>query len=108
MSDEKELHEAYQDKLQAQLEELEGRISLLKVKAENANMETRIDAREQIQQAKEQYEEAEEKIKNLQSKTESTWQDLQPEIEETMQGLMESVNEAILQFRDGKEVPGNG
>ncbi|MBS3752303.1 MAG: hypothetical protein KGY46_02820 [Anaerolineales bacterium] len=90
--------EAYQEKVEAELEELEARINLLIAKAKNAGTDTRIKAKNQISLLKEKYEKVNQEISGLQSKSKDAWKEVTKGIDEALDDLKVSVDEAIEQF----------
>lgn len=90
--------EAYQEKVEAELEELEARINLLIAKAKNAGADTRIKAKNQVSLLKEKYENVSEEISGLQSKSKDAWKEVTNGIDEALDDLKGSVDEAIEQF----------
>jgi len=93
-----EKKEAYQEKVEAELEELEARINLLIAKAKNASADTRIKAQNQISLLKEKYENVSEEINGLQSQSKQAWEEVTNGIDEALDDLKVSVDEAIEQF----------
>lgn len=93
-----EKKEAYKKKVEAELEELEAKINLLIAKAKNASADTRIKAQNQISLLKKKYEDVSEEISGLQSKSKEAWEEVTNGIDEALDDLKVSVDEAIEQF----------
>jgi archaellum component FlaC len=93
-----EKKEAYQKKVEAELEELEARINLLIAKAKNASADTRIKAQNKISLLKKKYEKVSKEISGLQSKSKEAWEEVTNGIDEALDDLKVSVDEAIEQF----------
>jgi len=93
-----EKKEAYKKKVEAELEELEAKINLLIAKAKNASADTRIKAQNQISLLKKKYENVSEEISGLQSKSKEAWEEVTNGIDEALDDLKVSVDEAIEQF----------
>lgn len=98
MSQDKENRNAYQKKVEAELEELEARISLLIAKAKKASAEARIEAKNQMKRVKTRYEEAERKIQDLQSDSKVAWEEVKTGVDEAIRELRDSIEDAIAQF----------
>lgn len=98
MSQDKENRNAYQKKVEAELEELEARISLLIAKAKKASAEARIEAKNQMKRVKTRYEEVERKIQDLQSDSKVAWEEVKTGVDEAIRELRDSIEDAIAQF----------
>ena len=93
-----EKKEAYKKKVEAELEKLEAKINLLIAKAKNASADTRIKAQNQISLLKKKYENVSEEISGLQSKSKEAWEEVTSGIDEALDDLKVTVDEAIEQF----------
>ncbi|MFO7942973.1 MAG: hypothetical protein R6U51_01515 [Anaerolineales bacterium] len=93
-----EKKEAYQKKVEAELEELEAKINLLIAKAKNASADTRIKAQNQISLLKGKYVKVSEEISGLPSKSKDAWEEVTKGIDEALDDLKVSAEEAIEQF----------
>ncbi len=98
MSQDKDNRNAYQKKVEAELEELEARISLLIAKARKASAEARIEAKKQMTRVKAKYEKTERKIQDLQSDSKVAWEEVKTGVDEAIHELRDSIEDAIAQF----------
>lgn len=98
MSQDKVNKELYEEEVEAELEELEARISLLIAKAKKSSAEARIEAKTQMRRVKNTYEKAKERIQGLQKDTKLAWGEVQSGVDEAIHELRNSVEEAIEKF----------
>jgi hypothetical protein len=98
MTKEKENREVYRQKVEAELEELEARISLLIAKAKKSSAAARIEAKNKMRRVKNTYEKAEGRIEDLQTDSKLAWEEVQKGVEEAIHELRNSVEDAIEQF----------
>ncbi|GAB4346608.1 MAG: hypothetical protein Kow0099_27940 [Candidatus Abyssubacteria bacterium] len=87
--------EEYEQKMAARLEELNGQIEELKVKAEEARPELEARLREEIEQLEQKSEAARKKLEELKSASEEAWSDLKEELDEKMQELEDFLKGAL-------------
>lgn len=70
------MKKAYEEKLQAQLDEWNAEIEKLKAKADKAEADAKIEYYEQIEKLREQQQEAQAKLNELRRAGEDAWEDL--------------------------------
>ncbi|MGD9039165.1 MAG: hypothetical protein PVH82_05990 [Desulfobacteraceae bacterium] len=93
------MKEAYQNKMEARLEEWKAEIDKLKAKAEKAEAEAQLEYFKQIEKLRAKQEVANEKLRALMQASDDSWQDLKAGMESAWIDLSESVKSAISRFK---------
>ena len=70
------MKEAYEKKLEAQLNEWSAQIDKLKAQAELAEADAQIQYQKQVKELRAMQDEAEQKLRELQKSSDTAWQDL--------------------------------
>lgn len=89
---------AYEEKLQAQLDEWNAEIEKLKAKADKAEADARIEYYEQIEKLREQQREAQSRLDEFRRAGEDAWEDLKAGIENARDSLGKAVKTAAARF----------
>lgn len=90
--------EAYQEKTEAQLEELKARIGLMEAKAARAKAEAKVQYSEQIETLHRKRQGVEERLEGLQAAGSEAWRELAGGVDEAMASLQKAVASAAAQF----------
>lgn len=90
--------DAYQKKLEAQLDGWNADINKLKAKAENADAEARIKYYSQLDELKEKRNAASDKLDELKEASDQAWEDIKAGVESAWKDLDESVRRARSNF----------
>jgi uncharacterized coiled-coil DUF342 family protein len=90
--------EAYQQKLEAQLDEWNAEIAKLKAKADKAEAEIRIAYNQQIEDLRTKEDAMRQKLNELKNSSESAWQDLKSGIDRAWSSLSDSIKSAQARF----------
>jgi len=93
------LKEAYQKKLQSQLDEWNAVIDKLKAKADKAEAETQIEYYKEIEKLRAKQEIADQKLAELKKAGEGAWEDLKTGIESAWDSLGEALKSARSRFK---------
>ncbi|QAB16095.1 sll1863 family stress response protein [Hydrogenovibrio thermophilus] len=90
--------QAYQAKLQAQLDEWSANIDALEAKARQADAQARIDLQAEIDTLKTYQHQAEAKLAELKTASDQAWQDLKQGIEQAHDNLKRALQTATDRF----------
>jgi len=90
--------EAYQEKAEAQLEELKARIGLMEAKAAKAKAEAKIEYSEQIEELRQEQQEVEERLEGLKAAGSEAWRELSAGVDDAMTALQNAVTNAAAQL----------
>ena len=90
--------EAYQEKVEAQLEELNARIGLLEAKAAKAKAEAKVQYGEQLEELHRKRQEVEERLEGLQAAGSEAWHEFATGVDEALSALENAVTSAVAQF----------
>ena len=90
--------DAYQKKLQAQLDEWSARIKQMEAKAAQANADAQRDYQEQIEDLKAKQAAAREKLEELQAASEDAWHDMKKGFEDSWRRLNHAIQYAYNRF----------
>jgi len=93
------MKEAYEQKLQAQLEEWNGQIETLKAKAKEAKADTQLEIHKAIESLREQQQQAQTKLTELKRSGEGALDDMKAGVESAWLSLGKAVNSAVARFR---------
>jgi len=91
--------EAYQKKLQAQLDEWKAEIDKLKAKADKKEADVQIEYYKQIESLRVKQEAARVKLHELERAGENAWEDLKAGIESAWDDLSNAVQSAVSRFK---------
>jgi chromosome segregation ATPase len=90
--------EAYEKKLEAQLQEWKTDIDKMKAKADKADAEAKLEYYKQIEDLRTKQEAAQKKLTELKAAGESAWEDLKSGIDLAWTSLGESIKSARSRF----------
>lgn len=90
--------QAYQQKLQAQLDEWSAEIDQLKAKAKQADADAQIDYNNEIETLKSYQAKADAKLSELKSASDDAWQDLKSGTEDAWKNLESAIKSATNRF----------
>jgi uncharacterized coiled-coil DUF342 family protein len=91
--------EAYQQQLEAKLEEWQAEIDKLRAKAKGAAADSQVEYNQQIDALQSKQDEATQKLAELQEAGEGAWEQLKTGAEKAWNDLGEAVNAAKSKFR---------
>jgi len=91
--------EAYQQQLQAKLDEWQAEIDKLRAKAQGAAADSQVEYNKQIEALQSKQDDAKQKLSELQQASEGGWEELKAGIEKSWNDLGEAVNAARSKFR---------
>ncbi|MGJ0493072.1 MULTISPECIES: sll1863 family stress response protein [Methylobacter] len=91
--------EVYQHKLQTQLAEWSAAIEQLKVRADEAEADVKVEYEKQIGDLQQKLDIAQKKLEELQQARDDVWESLKADVEATSDNLGESVNLATARFQ---------
>lgn len=89
---------AYQQKLEAQLDEWRADILKLQAKADEAQADAKLKLLEQIEKVRGHQKEAEEKLSELQQAEGKAWDDMKSGFEESWSAISASMKKALGRF----------
>ena len=92
------LKTAYQEKLQAQLDERSAKIELLKAQRDKAEADAKIVYEQQISAVQGHYETAQTKMKQLQASSEAAWEELKGGIDQAWDSMSKAIKTASARF----------
>ncbi len=93
------MKEAYEKKLQAQLDEWGAEINQLKAKADKAEANAQIEYNQQIKELRSMQESASEKLAELKEAGDDAWEDLKSGIENAWDSLNHALKSATAKFK---------
>lgn len=88
------LNSVYQEKFQAQLNEWNAQIDVLKAQRDKAEADSKIIYEKHIEDLQVQYEIAQGKLKELQSSSEAAWEDLKLGAENAWESMSKAIKNA--------------
>jgi chromosome segregation ATPase len=91
--------EAYEKKLEAQLQEWKTDIDKMKAKADKADARARLEYYKQIEELRTKQQAAQKKLTELKTAGESAWEDLKAGIDIAWSSLGEAVKSARTRFK---------
>ncbi len=86
--------DAYQKKAEAELDELEAKIALMKARAEKATAETRIRYERQVDELSRKYDQSKKRFNEFIQSSQEGWEEVQSGLDKAIQDLRTSVNSA--------------
>lgn len=92
------MKEAYQKKLQSQLDEWTAEINKFKAKADSAEADAQIEYNKQIEELRSMQEAAGKKLDELKKSSDDAWEDLKASIDSTWDSLSNSFKSAASRF----------
>jgi hypothetical protein len=95
----KEKRKAYEEKLDAQLEEWSAQISLLKARADKARAEAKIEYYKIIEALQHRHDEAGTKLHELKAAADEVWEDLKAGAEKTWDEIKAAFHSAASKFK---------
>jgi hypothetical protein len=95
----KDKRKAYEEKLEAQLEEWNAQTALLKAKADKAKAEAKIEYYKNIEALQRRHDEAGKKLHELKSAGDEAWEDLKTAIEKVWDEFMTAFHIAASKFK---------
>jgi hypothetical protein len=90
--------EAYQEKAEAQLEELKARIGLMEAKSARAKAEAKVEYSEQIEELRQKQKEVEEQLERVQAAGSEAWRELTAGVDDAMTVLQNAVTNAAAEL----------
>ncbi len=93
------MKDAYQQKIEAQLDEWKADINKMKAKADKANADVQLKYYKQIEDLQSKHESAQEKLKELKKSGKDAWEDLKVGVDLAWESLGEAVNSANSRFK---------
>lgn len=93
------IHNDYIEKLQAQLDEWDAQIKLLRAEAEKYEAEARIEYHKQVEQFDQHKQQLQQQMEALQEAGEQTWKDLQQQTDNHWDSLNQSLRSFMNQFK---------
>jgi ElaB/YqjD/DUF883 family membrane-anchored ribosome-binding protein len=93
------MKEAYEKKLQAQLDEWGAEIDKIKAKADKAEADAQLDYYKQIEELQSMQQEASEKLAELKEAGDDALEDLKAGIQSTWDSLSKALKSAISRFQ---------
>jgi len=94
-----DMREAYQRKIEAQLEEWKAEIKRMKAKADKADADVQVEYYKQIEDLQSKQKVAQKKLKVLKEAGEGAWEDLKSGVELAWESLGEAVKSANSRFK---------
>lgn len=91
--------EAYQEKLQAKLDQWRAEIDKLEAKIDQAKADAKINYQKQIEELRAKYGAAKEKLAEVKQAGDGTWKNFKRGIENTWKELGDAVDSAIAKFK---------
>lgn len=95
----KDKRKAYEEKLDAQLEEWNAQIALLKVRADKARAEAKIEYYKTIEALQHRQDEAETKLQELKTAGDEAWEDLKTGAEKAWAEVKSAFHDATSKFK---------
>lgn len=93
------IKEAYQEKMNANLHELQAKIDLLKANAEQAEAAQKVKLYEKIESLRTKQQHLHEKLAELRSASEGAWEEVKAGVELSWQDLKDSFERAVDKFK---------
>ena len=90
--------EAYEKKMEAQLDEWNARIDMLKAKAAKAEADSKIELQDNIDELQKKRQEAEDKLQELRNSSSDAWEDLKDGVEKAWSDFGAAVKSATSRF----------
>lgn len=93
------MKDAYQQKLQSQLDEWHAEIDQLKAKANAAEADTKIEYEKEIEELEAMQATANEKLDHLKNASDDAWEDLKAGMDNAWSSIERSLNSARSRFK---------
>lgn len=93
------MKDAYQEKLQAQLDELGAEIDKLKAKADGAKADTQLEYYKEIEELRTMQEDANKRLMELGQAGDDAWEDLKAGIDNAWDSLGQAIKSAASRFK---------
>lgn len=93
------MKEAYEKKLQAQLDECAAEITRLKAKADKSQADAQIEYYKQIEELKSKQATADERLSELKDASEDAWEDIKAGAESAWDSLSDALKSATSRFK---------
>jgi chromosome segregation ATPase len=93
------LKEAYQQKIEAQLDEWNAEIDRMKARASKAEADAKLEYDKQIKELRLKQQAVQEKLRNLKDAGEDAWEDLKAGVELAWESLGEAIKSANSRFK---------
>ncbi len=90
---------AYEQKLQAKLDEWKADIDKLSAKAEQAEADTKLEYQKQVEDLKKRREDMRERLGELKKSGDSAWEDVKAGIENAWTSLEDAMRKATQRFK---------
>ena len=94
-----EKKKAYEEKLQAQLDEWDAKIDTLKAKAAKAEADTKVNYQETIEELEKKRADAKKRLQELREAGDDAWTDLKKGIDEAWSNFGSAVKSAMDRFK---------
>jgi archaellum component FlaC len=94
-----EIHDAYKQKMMAQLKEWSAQINLLEAKAENVNADLKVKFAENLHELRIRQSEASEKIKELEKASGEAWERVKETADRIWDDLKTGIADAHSKFK---------
>lgn len=91
---------AHQEKLEAQLKEIDARIDEWQAKLQGASADARIEAQHQLDKLRGQRDDINQKLEELRNAGENAWDDVRNGVETAINDLRQAVDSAMDSFRN--------
>ena len=95
----KDKRKAYEEKLDAQLEEWNAQIALLKARADKAKAEARIEYNKSIEALQHRQDEARAKLRELKTSSDEAWEDIKASAEKVWDEVKAAFHSAASRFK---------
>jgi hypothetical protein len=93
-----EAKQAYEEKTEAQLKQLNARKELLRAKAEEAKADAKIEYVEQLEKLERRQQEAEARLNELRGSGRQAWRELKDGVDNAVTEFERSLTQALSQF----------
>lgn len=93
------MKQAYQDKLQAQLDQWRAEIGKLQAKAKSSSAQAQLDYYRQIEELRSMQVDAEKKLEELKQSGDEAWEDLKAGIDHAWDTMGNAVKSAAARFK---------
>lgn len=90
--------QTFQEKVEARIEQLDAEIDLLKAKARKVKAEAKLEAVDQLEKVDQERAGLQEQLKEFNASGKDAWQDLKGGINEALEDLEESLDQARSNF----------
>lgn len=92
--------QAYQEKLQAQLSEIEAQINVWRAKVEQAEADAKLESQKHLENLEQRRDDIRAKLEELSNAGEGAWEDLKAGIDSAWDDLKRAFEDAAARFRD--------